>query len=134
MNIFSTLWGNIHNIIVRGHDVMLATTNIQSTTATPSDTLPAAITIQRFVRQHRTSVDSLDTELTNEQASRVYLTHYPTEYLLRLPDFVAKKARPDLVTWVDSNIPPPEMRTRRDVRNFFVKSGVRYEDVVYAGW
>lgn len=118
MNIINTIWKSITN-------------DVNSVACIDN---AAAIIIQRFVRQHRTSVDLLNTKLTCSLASRVYLTHYPTEHLMRFPEYVAHKARPDLKTWIDSNIPHPDWRTPRHIRNFFVSSGVRYEDVVHAGW
>ena len=125
MNIFSTVWNYSRSIAA----------NLSYSTAAPrANTDAAAFKIQRWFRQNRTSIALLDDALTCLLASRVYLIHYPTDHLVRFPDFVAQKARPDLKTWIDSNIPPPEMRTRRDVRNFFVNSGVKYEDVVHAGW
>ena len=98
-----------------------------------------ATRIQAAYRGRRTRYEMGDDEeggptITHADVVRMYIVHYPFEYLQRWPDLARRKC-PHL-TEVQHQclgaLPPAEQRTRRDVRD--VMHVLTVAQIRYVGW
>jgi hypothetical protein len=66
---------------------------------------------------------------------KYYRKYYPTEYLMRYPEFMARKLhRMDLQDYINEQISPIETRRKIEVINFFNLPEVSTNDIIITGW
>lgn len=94
--------------------------------------------IQALYRGRRARYDMYDwghgSQLSHADTVRMYLVHYPFEYLQRWPDLARRKC-PQLTATQRQHLdalPPAPERTRRDVRG--VLCALSVTQILYVGW
>lgn len=72
--------------------------------------------------------------LTHAMLLRMYMVHYPFEYLQRWPDLAKRKCPhlTDAQACALRRLPPSTQRTRRHVRD--VLTALTLEQIMYVGW
>jgi len=98
-----------------------------------------ATRIQAAYRGRRTRYETGDDDeggptMSHTDVVRMYLVHYPFEYLQRWPDLARRKC-PHLTEAQHQRLdalPPAEQRTRRDVRD--VMRVLTVAQIRYVGW
>ncbi len=94
--------------------------------------------IQKCFRQNRLNINMNFTNMTNKLFYRYYLIHYPLEYFIIYPEFMANKPcldrRQSWQNYLDENTPPIETRKRSDVLKFFNNNQITVSEMMIAGW
>ena len=66
---------------------------------------------------------------------KYYCKNYPIEFLLRYPEFMARKLRRnDLVEYITNNMTPLSERRKIEVIRFLYLLEISVEDICYCGW
>jgi len=72
---------------------------------------------------------------------RYYMAKYESRYLLSYPEFLTNKAINDTdkknsaLNWIHDNLNNNhELRTRREIYNFFVENNITFQEISIAGW
>lgn len=99
------------------------------------------LNIQRFYKKNKID-DNLEFNNKNRLlVYRYYIAKYDNIYLKKYPEFLTNKAiinedkKQNCLNWIKNNLNSNnELRTRRDIYNFFFENNITPVEISIAGW
>ena len=138
MNLFDDLIGYIYDYIPHNQKQNINTVCKKFNQLCDND-YKNIVKLQKFYRKNRVTDDMLWN--SEQQLYRYYIVKYDDIYLKRYPEFLTKKAiydqekKNNSMNWINNNLNiDPDLRSRKDIYNFFVENNITCQEIGIAGW